>query len=105
MDFSLHTLAPREIMPGFFGKLVHGEQMSLAFWEVREGAEVPEHHHPHEQMMHVLEGQFEFTLNGATRTYGPGDIVLIPSGARHSGRALTPCRLLDAFSPVREEYR
>lgn len=105
MDFNLKTLTPREIMPGFLGKMVHGEKMSLAFWEVCEGAEVPAHHHPHEQIMHVLEGTFEFTLDGATRTYGPGDIVLIPSGAVHSGRAVTACRLLDVFSPVREEYR
>ncbi len=105
MDYSLNTLTAREIMPGFQGKLVHGEKMSLAFWEVQDGAEVPAHHHPHEQIMHVLEGQFEFTVNDTTRIYGPGDIVLIPSGAVHRGKALTRCRLLDVFSPVREEYR
>ena len=105
MEYSLNTMAPREIMPGFNGRMVHGDKMSLAFWEVREGAEVPPHQHEHEQIMHVLEGQFEFTLDGHTGTYGPGDIVLIPSGAMHSGKALTACRLLDAFAPVREEYR
>lgn len=92
-------------MPGFRGKMVHGEKMSMVFWEVEAGAEVPAHRHPHEQIMHVLEGDFEFTLDGLTATYGPGDIVLIPSGAEHSGKALSHCRLLDIFAPVREEYR
>ena len=98
-------MTPREILPGFRGRLIHGDSMSLVFWDVSEGAVVPEHSHPHEQMMHVMEGQFEFTLEGTTRVYNPGDVVLIPSNAPHSGKALTPCRLMDIFSPVREEYR
>ncbi|MBC2839599.1 cupin domain-containing protein [Robiginitalea sp. SC105] len=105
MEYSLQTMTPKEIMPGFSGRMVHGQKMSLVFWEVTAGAEVPSHHHEHEQIMHVLEGRFEFTLDGQTGTYGPGDLVLIPSGVPHSGKALTDCRLLDAFAPVREEYR
>lgn len=105
MDFSLKTLPTQEIIPGFRGKLVHGAEMSLVFWEVDAGSEVPEHHHKNEQMMHVIEGRFEFTLSGVTKEYEPGDIVLIPAHEPHSGKALTSCRLMDVFSPVREEYR
>ena len=105
MDYSLSGLPSREIMPGYHGKMVHGKKMSLAFWEVEAGAEVPAHSHEHEQIMHVLEGRFSFTLDGNTREYGPGDVVLIPSHAEHQGKALTNCRLIDVFSPVREEYR
>ena len=35
----------------------------------------------------------------------PGLVGTVPSNARHSGRALTDCRILDAFQPVREDYR
>lgn len=79
--------------------------MSLAFWEVEAGAKVPEHAHINEQVMQVLEGNFEFTLDGITKTYEPGDLVIIPPQVLHSGLALTPCKLLDVFSPRREEYR
>jgi quercetin dioxygenase-like cupin family protein len=102
---NLATLESKELMPGYHGKMVHGKQLTWAFWTVEEGAEVPEHHHPHEQMMHVVEGQFEFTLNGQTQVYIDGAIVPIPSNIPHSGKALTACKLMDVFSPVREEYR
>ena len=105
MDYSLNTLPTQEIIPGFQGKLVHGKEMSLVFWDVTSGSEVPEHHHKNEQIMHVREGRFEFTLNDRTREYGPGDIVLIPAHEPHSGKALTDCKLMDVFSPVRDEYR
>ena len=44
--------------------MVHGKQLTWAFMEVEKDAGVPEHHHPHEQIMHVVEGEFEFTLDG-----------------------------------------
>ena len=105
MKIKLAEIDSKEIMPGYHGKLIHTQNMSLAFWEVEKGAKVPEHAHMNEQVMQVLEGKFEFTLDGNTNTYEPGDLVIIPPNFPHSGRALTPCKLMDVFSPTREEYR
>ncbi|MDC6352654.1 cupin domain-containing protein [Zeaxanthinibacter sp. PT1] len=105
MDIKLSEVPSKEIMPGFHGKLIHTENMTLAYWDVEEGAEVPEHSHMNEQLMQVLEGSFEFTLNGETKVYEPGQLVPIPAHATHSGKALTPCKLMDIFSPAREEYK
>jgi quercetin dioxygenase-like cupin family protein len=102
---NLNTLPSKELMPGYHGKMVHGNQLTWAFWTVEKGAVVPEHQHPHEQIMHVVEGDFEFTLDGETKICKPGDIVHIPSNLPHSGKAITPCKLMDVFSPVREEYK
>ena len=102
---NLASIKSKELMQGYHGKMVHGQQLTWAFWTVEQGAEVPEHQHPHEQIMHVVKGEFEFTLNGNTQIYSAGDIVPIPSNSPHSGKALTPCELMDVFSPVREEYR
>ncbi len=105
MDIKLSDITAKEYMPGYHGKMIHSENMTLAFWEVEEGAEVPEHRHHHEQIMQVLEGSFEFTLDGQTGVYKPGDLVRIPPNVSHRGKALTPCKLMDVFSPVREEYK
>ncbi|MEM1257397.1 MAG: cupin domain-containing protein [Bacteroidota bacterium] len=102
---NLTQIPSKEIMPGYHGKLVHGNNISWAFWTVEKDAEVPLHQHHHEQIMHVVEGNFEFSLNGKTKVYRPGDLVVIPSNTPHAGKALTPCKLMDVFSPVREEYK
>lgn len=105
MDIKLEEIAPKEIMAGYHGKMIHTENMTLAFWEVESGSSVPLHSHLHEQIMQVLEGEFEFTVDGKTRIYQFPDIVVIPSNTPHSGKAITKCKLMDIFSPAREEYK
>ena len=105
MTVDLKDIAPKNLIPGFSGKFVHTDQVTLAFWDVEEGAQLPVHAHVHEQTTYVLEGKFELIVDGEVRVYEPGLVAVIPSNVVHSGTALTNCKLLDVFSPVREEYR
>jgi quercetin dioxygenase-like cupin family protein len=101
----LDDLKEREIIPGFRAVFVHTDSMTLAYWTVQSGAEMPIHSHPHEQVANVLEGEFELELEGERKLLSPGMAALIPSNAPHGGRAVTDCRLLDIFHPIREEYQ
>lgn len=101
----LARIAEREMMPGFRARFVHGERTTCAHWTISAGAELPEHAHPHEQVSNVITGRFEMTIDGETQNLEPGSVAVIPPGARHRGRALTDCVILDVFSPVREDYR
>lgn len=102
---TLSDLKVREPFPGYAGRFLHSEKMSVAHWTVAEGSGFPEHAHPHEQVAMVVEGRFEMTVAGETRVLDAGTSAVIPGNVRHSGRALTPCRLIDVFYPVREDYR
>jgi len=101
----LSTLEPREPMAGFRGRFVHSETMTFVHWTIAAGAALADHAHPHEQVANVIAGQFELTIDGETQTLGPGTVGIIPANARHSGRALTECRIIDVFYPIREDYR
>jgi len=105
MTYDLLQIEPRELIKGFRGRFVHTEKSTLVFWEIEAGAELPLHAHFHEQTTYVMEGRFELTVAGETQVYEPGLVAVIPSNVEHSGRALTPCKILDVFCPVREEYR
>jgi len=103
--FRLGSVPVREPFPGYCGRFVHSENMTLAYWEVAAGAPAPEHSHPHEQVLSLIEGEFEFTVAGEARVLEAGAVVVIPPGVAHSGRAVTACRIIDAFHPVRDDLR
>jgi len=101
----LNRVLPVEPMPGFVARMVHSDRMTLAWWTIPAGAALPEHSHHHEQVVNVLEGRFELVIDGRAEICEPGRVAVIPGGVPHAGRALTDCRILDVFAPVREEYR
>jgi quercetin dioxygenase-like cupin family protein len=102
--FEWDKIEAKTVIPGFRAKFVHSANMTFALWDIDAGGILPEHSHPHEQVVHQLEGELEVTVDGVTTVLRPGSVAVIPSNAVHSGRALTACRAMDAFYPRREDY-
>lgn len=103
--FKLNSVESKEIVPGFHGKMIHTPTMTFAYWQIEKDKSLPEHHHIHEQVVNVLEGEFELTVNGTPHHLTAGDVLIIPPNAPHSGRSITACQILDVFNPVRDDYR
>ena len=93
------------IFPGVHSAMEHSSQITYGCVSLEEGVIVPVHNHIHEQWTYILEGQMEFTLNGETQLLTPGMGALIPSNAPHGAVAVTACKVIDVFTPVREDYQ
>lgn len=104
-QIDLSSIEPRETAPGYSGRFIHTNGMTLAYFDIKAGSASPEHAHIHEQVSQVLEGKFQLTVAGEPIVLEPGAVIVIPSNTRHSGLALTDCRLLDIFNPVREDFK
>ncbi len=102
---ALSDVPEREQMPGMRGRFLHSGSMTLVYWDMVEGGSFPEHAHPHEQVVNMLEGELDIVVDGKAHRLRAGDVLAITGNARHSGRAVTRCRVLDVFSPIREDYR
>lgn len=105
MFIEIERILPKTIIKGYEAKFIHGKTMTMAFWEVKAGAEMPIHQHIHEQTSQVLEGKFELTVGEERKVLEPGTVAIIPSEIPHGGIAITNCKLLDIFSPVRQDYQ
>ena len=102
---NLKDIPGKELLPGFVGRLIHTDQISISIFEIKAGSVLPEHKHFHEQTSIVQEGEFEFTIDGKTKVVNKGDYICIAPDTPHSAKAITDCVIMDIFSPVREDYK
>lgn len=79
--------------------------ISIMMMEVRfeKGAIGKKHKHMHEQLTYVLEGKFKFNLNDKYYIVEEGETIFIPSNVEHGVEAHVEGRLLDTFTPLRED--
>ncbi|MDR2614633.1 MAG: cupin domain-containing protein [Candidatus Accumulibacter sp.] len=82
----------------------HHDNLMMVEVIFKSGAIGSEHRHVHEQVCYCLAGEFEFTVEGQARRLRPGDSVHIPSSALHGTVCLSEGRLLDVFTPQREDF-
>lgn len=91
-----------EYVPGLTFQPVLGENMLANFVTFEPHTEAPLHVHEEEQIVIVVDGEFDFTIDGDTRTMRVGDVAVIPPWVPHG--AVTgdnSCREVDMFNPPR----
>jgi quercetin dioxygenase-like cupin family protein len=79
------------------------DQLTIQTTEVMPERAVPAHHHPAGQVIYVLRGNAEITVDGNPYVLGPGCCCSIPSEAVHGVRNIGTgtCVILDIFTPAR----
>ena len=101
----IKSLPPKELAPGITGYYAHGEKHSFGLVEIKAGSSVPLHHHINEQITYIIEGQLDMIIDGKSCKLTTGMYRVIPSNIPHSAIAATDCKVIDTFSPVREDYK
>jgi quercetin dioxygenase-like cupin family protein len=56
------------------------------------------------QATYVESGHFTFTVDGTAHELGPGDSLVIASGARHGCICTKAGKLIDTFTPRRDDF-
>jgi quercetin dioxygenase-like cupin family protein len=85
--------------------LSHGGGLMMTEVTFKKDAVGKIHSHPHEQVSYIVQGSFEFNLNGETKRVGVGDSIYIPSNTLHGVTALEENSIiLDVFTPRREDF-
>jgi len=105
--YRLSDVAREEVSPQLSRRLISGERLMMAQVELKSGCLVPAHAHVHEQITYVVDGWLRLSLgDDLAESYDlrAGDVLHIPSNVRHSGEAQEDTRVIDLFSPPREDW-
>jgi len=84
--------------------LSEAPELMVVSFRFPTGGEGALHSHPHVQSTFVDSGRFRFTLGEDSFEVGPGDSFVIPSGITHGCVCLEDGRLIDCFTPRRDDF-
>lgn len=94
-DFNLGSLTLRPFA---------GEGLMVVRVEAPRHSIASAHAHPHEQMTLVISGRLRFRIDDEECELGPGEILHIPSNAKHEAEALEESLFFDIFHPIPEDF-
>ena len=107
--FNLRDLSQgivRNLADGVTTRFFPGDQAMLSLVQLEPGTESDVHSHPQEQWGVLLEGSGVRIQDGDEHSVTVGDFRRTPGGVSHAFRAGPDgVKVLDFFSPPREEYR
>lgn len=93
-----------EAVPGVhLAQLAVGDEMSVQYFHIESGAEVPEHDHHHEQAGWIYQGALTFHVEGEDVVVASEESYTIPGGEPHAAvnNGDDPVLGVDIFSPPR----
>jgi quercetin dioxygenase-like cupin family protein len=95
-------LAVVERKPGWRGRYFDSANMTFGHYDFDAGAVIHAHSHEQEEVWHVVEGELEVTIAGATSRAGPGAAAIVPPNTAHEVRALTNGKAIVVDWPIRK---
>ena len=71
----------------FNAELAPGAEQTLGYVEIAPGEKNPLHAHPNcEELLFLIEGELDHSLEGAVYQMQPGQAIRVPAGAKHDAR-------------------
>jgi quercetin dioxygenase-like cupin family protein len=82
----------------------NGKTMYQMLATLEAGSKMPPHQHSQEQIVHILSGRMKLIVDGTAHEMKTGDSFYLASNIPHGVETLEETRVLDTFSPPRDEY-
>jgi len=90
-----------EFVDGVRIHAIGGEQVLLCRVQYAPGKQVPLHvHEDAEQVMFILDGSIDMTIEGQTETLRAGDVVVVNRGQQHEVYSPNGVTFMEALAPV-----
>jgi len=84
--------------------MVAGQNTLISFIENPPGCVFPQHRHPSEQILIMLEGEEDHICGEERFLMKAGDICIHPPNVMHGGETKTGFKGIDIFVPPREDH-
>ncbi len=97
-------ITPEQINSTVSRQYITAERVTMARFELKRGAVVPQHAHENEQVSYIISGALKFIFEGRDIIARGGEVLQIPPNVPHAAEAIEDTLAIDVFSPVRQDW-
>ncbi len=97
-------ITPEQINSTISRQYLTAERVTMARFELKRGAVVPQHAHENEQVSYIISGALKFIFEGRDIIARGGEVLQIPPNVPHAAEAIEDTLAIDVFSPVRQDW-
>ena len=97
-------IAAEQINPTISRQYITADRVTVARFELKRGAVVPQHAHENEQVSYIISGALKFMLEGRDIIVRGGEVLHIPPNVPHAAEAVEDTLAIDVFSPLRQDW-
>jgi len=84
--------------------LAYNDKLFLAEHQMVKGWAGAMHSHPHDQVVYIVSGHLKVNCQGKSSELRAGDTFVVRGGVQHGASAIEDSRVIDVFTPCREDY-
>lgn len=102
--FNLDSQPSEAMGPLLSRQYFHGNESTFVKWDAKEGAKVPLHKHPNEQITWLVSGEAIVYSGGKQYTMKAGDMMVFPANVPHEFHFTKDTIDIDFFAPARQDW-
>jgi len=103
---NVKDVKPINPLSGIFRKtLSYNNDVMLCHFTLEKDAEIPLHDHEAHQIGYVIKGKINFFTETREFFAKEGDSYVFDSNEKHGAIIIEQAKVIEVFSPTREEYK
>jgi len=103
---NIKNVEPVKAIDGIYRQtLAYNDDVQLCVFTLEKGAKVPMHNHKEHQIGYILEGKIKFITKDREFIAIEGDSYVFDGNEDHGAELLETTKLIEIFSPTREDYK
>jgi quercetin dioxygenase-like cupin family protein len=103
---NIKNVEPVKALEGIFRKtLTYNDEVQLCVFTLEKGAKVPIHSHKAHQIGYVLDGKIKFFTKDREFIAEKGDSYVFDGEEQHGAELIETTKVIEVFSPTREDYK
>ena len=103
--FDFNTMPAHQLINTISMRFVTSDHFTVIQWNLMAGAKLmPQHKHPNEQVIRVLEGTLQVHSGESVRILHAGDVMIFASNVPHGFIAETDAVMYEQQTPFRKDF-